>query len=243
MQIQAIIFDMGGTLRQNIKRDEPAKVEMVRQILRLLDADLDPADFTRLLTERARAYENWAAQTLDELGEVERWTRWLLPDWPADLVASHAMELNRIWREAIRMRIPFPEMRSTILELARRGYRLGLVSNTTSSVDSPQALETAGIADCFETIILSCVIGRRKPAPEPLLEAARQLDLDPALCAYVGDRPDWDVAAARSAGYGKVILIRGPRMQNEAVLPLQLTPDEIVDSLAGVLGVFTQASV
>lgn len=238
MLLQAIFFDMGGTLRQNIKRDEPGKVEIVRQILSILDADLDPAAFTRLLTERARAYERWASQTLDELGEVDRWTRWLLPDWPAALVAGNAMELNRIWRDAISIRVVFSETRPTLLELKRRGYRLGLMSNTTSSVDSPQALEAEGIADSFEAIILSCLHGRRKPAPEPLLEAAHRLNLDPAACAYVGDRPDWDVAAARSAGFGKAVIIRGPWLQDTVGLPPHLMPDEIVDSLADVLQIF-----
>jgi len=147
--------------------------------------------------------------------------------------------LNRIWREAIGMRVVFPETRPTILELKRRGYRLGLVSNTTSSVDSPQALDAAGIADCFETIILSCVIGRRKPAPEPLLAAAHRLNLEPSACAYIGDRPDWDVAAARSAGFGKSVILRGPWLKDTAALPSHLMPDEVVDSLAGVLGIFS----
>ncbi len=38
-----------------------------------------------------------------------------------------------------------------------------------------------------------------KPRPEPLLEAARRLGVDPAACAYVGDDPR-DMQAAHAAG-------------------------------------------
>lgn len=39
----------------------------------------------------------------------------------------------------------------------------------------------------------------KKPAPEPLWEAARRLDIDPALCWYVGDHAR-DIDAAVAAG-------------------------------------------
>ena len=45
----------------------------------------------------------------------------------------------------------------------------------------------------------------RKPAPGLLLEAARELDLDPVACWMVGDT-DVDVAAGRAAGCRTVLL-------------------------------------
>ena len=47
-----------------------------------------------------------------------------------------------------------------------------------------------------------------KPHPEPLLEAARRLDLAPELCCYVGD-DERDIVAGRSAGMTTVAATYG----------------------------------
>ena len=47
-----------------------------------------------------------------------------------------------------------------------------------------------------------------KPHPEPLLEAARQLNIEPGLCLYVGD-DERDVIAGRSAGMSVVAAAYG----------------------------------
>ena len=47
-----------------------------------------------------------------------------------------------------------------------------------------------------------------KPHPAPLLEAARQLSLEPGQCIYVGD-DERDVVAGRAAGMGTVVASYG----------------------------------
>ena len=69
--IEAILFDMGGTLRRATEREFSEKVQICQQILELIGLDADPADFTRLLTTRANAYQKWAKQELAELNEIE----------------------------------------------------------------------------------------------------------------------------------------------------------------------------
>jgi phosphoglycolate phosphatase-like HAD superfamily hydrolase len=49
---------------------------------------------------------------------------------------------------------------------------------------------------------------RKKPHPEPLRLALRQMKLDPAACVYVGDAPE-DVEMARRAGV-RAIGVLGP---------------------------------
>jgi len=236
--IEAVLFDMGGTLRRNLKRAEPDQVEVVRTLLDLLDSPAPALEFTRLLKTRAAAYEEWGSRTLLELNEVELWIQWMLPAWPAEKIAPLAMDLNSIWREAIATRSLFPETRETVLGLHQRGYRLALVSNTTSSVDSPRMLEKEGLAACFEAVVLSCVVGKRKPGPELLLEAARRLGLRPDRCAYVGDRPEWDVVAARLAGFGCTIILHNPFRPLPPALPPAHTPDFFIDTLTELLDLF-----
>jgi len=237
-QIDTILFDMGGTLRRNIKRDETTKAGIVQQLLDLLISDQSAVELSKLLTSREKAYEEWASKSLDELSESRLWTEWMLPDWPANVIQPISMKLNEIWREAICTRPLFPESGTVLRGLFQRGYRLGLVSNTTSSVDSPRALENAGLANYFEVMVLSCVVGKRKPDPAILLDAAQKMGVKPDHCAYVGDRPDLDVIAARAAGFGKTVVLNNPnRPFPESLTPNQ-TPDHFINNLMELLDIF-----
>jgi HAD superfamily hydrolase (TIGR01509 family) len=237
-QIDAIIFDMGGTLRRNYKRDEPGRVEIVQEIVDLLGANASALEFNNLLTAREAAYDEWATRNLTELNEIDHWTKWMLPDWPLEKVSKLAMDLNHIWRDAIARRIVYPETREVIHELYHRGYHLALVSNTTSSIDAPQALEKEGIAGCFDTVVLSCVVGKRKPGPDILLEAAEQMGVSPNRCAYIGDRPEWDVVAAHEAGFTRTVILRLPFKPLPASIPVEQTPDFFIDNLKELLDLF-----
>jgi HAD superfamily hydrolase (TIGR01509 family) len=236
--IDAILFDMGGTLRRTLRRSPVEKVEYVTQIIKLIDSDALPAEFAQLVTARFRAYRRWAMRNLVELNESDLWTKWMLPDHPSVPLSRMAIQLNQLWRDATGRRVVFPETQHTVLSLFRRGYRLGLVSNTTSSTEVPGTLDELGISGCFETVILSCEVGLRKPDPEILLEATARMGLRPEQCAYIGDRPDRDVAAARSAGFNRTVILRDPK--SHAGLPQDpvLIPDHYISNLKELLVLF-----
>ncbi len=238
-QVEAIMFDMGGTLRGSIKRDEAEKVEIVREIITLLDVDTPPAEFTELLTERTKKYRRWAKESLVDVNEHELWTKWLLPDWPPEQISGIVMELNRLWRKATGDRIVFPETKEVVLELFRRGYRLGLVSNTVSSVETPQLLDELELTGCFETVVLSCVVGIRKPNPAILLEATRRMEIDPRNCAYIGNLLNRDVQPSQKAGFARVVILRDPETftEHQAQYP-ELKADEYIDDLKELLEIF-----
>ena len=60
----------------------------------------------------------------------------------------------------------------------------------------------------FAARVCSGDTSRKKPHPEPLRMALRQMELDPAACVYVGDAPQ-DVEMARRAGV-RAIGVLGP---------------------------------
>jgi HAD superfamily hydrolase (TIGR01549 family) len=241
-QIDAILFDMGGTLRRSTKRDEATRVEYVKKILDLIGSDVPALEFVQLLITREKSYRKWAKQNLAELNESRLWTEWMLPDYPADKVAPMSVELNQLWRDAHGTRWMIPEARETILSLYRSGYRLGLVSNTTSSVEVPATLAKEGIDGCFDTIILSCVVGKRKPGADILLEAAERMQVRPERCAYIGDRPDRDVAAARRAGFTRTVILRDPSHPFKKPVTPETAPDQFIDNLKELLDIFPSRS-
>ncbi len=163
----------------------------------------------------------------------------MLPDFPSELIGGIAVQLNQMYREAIGLRVVFPESREVVLELFRRGYRLGLVSNTTSSVEVPALLKELEITGCFETVILSTVVGKRKPDPAILLDAVQRMGISPEQCAYIGDRIDRDVIAARKAGFSRTVILRDPRQSTPAEAEVQgLVPDHTIQNLQELLNIF-----
>ena len=119
--------------------------------------------------------------------------------------------MTHLWHRIWGRRVVCPDARQVVAELARRGYRLGVISNTISARAAPCGLEEYGLADYFQTVILSSTFGRRKPDPLIFLEATRQVGVSPARSAYVGDRPTRDVVGPRRAGFAMTIIINNPR--------------------------------
>jgi HAD superfamily hydrolase (TIGR01662 family) len=236
--INAVLFDMGGTLRRTIRRSPAEKLRFVKQVMELINSTASPEEFAELLSARARAYRRWAQKNLIELNESDLWTKWMLPNFPAEKIEALALKLNHLWREATGKRVVFPETQETVLALYRRGYRLGLVSNTTSSVEAPRLLEDLKLAGCFEVVILSCEVGERKPSPGLLLKAIDRMGIRPEQCAYIGDRPNRDVAAARGAGFARTVILRDPRKPTTSPADPALMPDHFIGNLKELLDIF-----
>jgi len=204
--------------------------------------EADPVDFARMLDERANAYRKWSRQELAELNEIGFWTRWMLPELPVDKVSAIAVELNQVWRNADRSYQVLPDAKETILGLFRGGYHLGLVSNTTSSLEAPNLLADLGLSGYFEAVVLSCQLGIRKPRPEILLEATRRMGIPQERCAYIGNLPDRDVASARSAGFKRTVILRDPLKPFDLPVDPSLLPDHFIDTLKELLVIFPPRS-
>jgi putative hydrolase of the HAD superfamily len=237
MKVEAIIFDIGGTLRERVP-DEKFQTQAAERFLNLLGKSNAAEGNWTELAQRQDAYSEWAQERLIESSEEEIWTRWMTPELPRDLIERNAVELMIAWRDARSGRAtPRPDARAVIAELSARGYRLGVISNTTSSVDVPRSLEEYGLERYFGVILLSSTSRCRKPSPEIFWEATRALNVEPARCAYVGDRISRDVVGSKRAGFAQAILIeaRGSHTEpRDGATP----PDAIIHSLSELLPIF-----
>lgn len=234
-KIQAILFDMGSTLRHRVP--EPDDEQRARAKVKELLGSKDDSLFDEM-NKRFGVYARWAQERMCELPEVEIWTRWVLPEYPSEKIAPIASQLGFAMRERNGRSVINSDARGTIDTLARRGYRFGLISNTTSAIDSPRTLEQAGMSHYFETIILSTVCGIRKPSPEIFWLATRALNIEPKFCAYVGDRISRDVVGSRQAGFGMAIIIEllGKSHLDEQTQTAK--PDYVIHELSELLDIF-----
>lgn len=88
------------------------------------------------------------------------------------------------------------EVRETLTELRRRGYKLAIGS---SSKNTKFILQRIGLADFFDALADGTDITRSKPDPEVFLCAAAKLGTDPARCAVVEDAKA-GIQAAKAGG-------------------------------------------
>jgi len=93
---------------------------------------------------------------------------------------------------------PFDEVPTLIDALEQHGLAWGVVTNKAHRFADPlvAAMPLLGRA---ATVVCGDTTPHAKPHPEPLLEAARRLGLEPQRCIYVGD-DERDMLAGRSAG-------------------------------------------
>ncbi|HSJ53152.1 MAG TPA: HAD family hydrolase [Anaerolineae bacterium] len=236
--IEAIFIDVGNTMRIVVK-DEPFQAQAKQQLVTLVDANESPDDFCELLEKRYLVYRKWAKQSLSEACEKELWTRWMLPDFPGEKIAPLSGKLTRLWRDRDGRRVARPDVKEVVLELNRRGYRLGIIANTITETEIPDWLEEDGLAGYFQTVVLSSKTGTRKPGPEIYLDAARRIGVEPACSVYVGDNPSRDIVGARLAGYGLVIILMEPATLAKEPPSQDYTPDEIIHNMSDLLGLFT----
>ena len=237
--IEAILFDMNGTLRAR-EPHEPTQRAAIHRILELLGKENASDDYWEELTRRQKAYSQWAQDNLLQLSEEEIWTRWILPDEPRERIAPLAAELMLAWSERKGRTIPKPGAQVTLAELKRRGYRLGVISNSMSSLDIPRNLDVFGWNEYFEVVILSSALKRRKPAPEPFLEAARALKIKPENCAYLGNRISKDVIGCKRAGFGLGIILEPPDGPRADEQDQTIQPEAVIHSLRELLDMFPE---
>ena len=128
----------------------------------------------------------------------------------------------------------YPDVLPALARLRAGGYRVAVVANQPAE----RTAELRALGVHADVIAMSEEMGVSKPDPAFFARTLALMgDPDPGAVAYVGDRPDNDVAPAAGAGMRAVWLRRGPwgvipsGMPAEAVLVVD-SLDELVDRIA-----------
>ncbi|ALN74197.1 phosphoglycolate phosphatase [Aureimonas sp. AU20] len=121
--------------------------------------------------------------------------------------------------------------------LGEGGFRLGVVTNKPRA-ETDEILKHFGVLERMEIVVGGDAGPRKKPAPDLLLFAARELGLEPADVVFVGDSEN-DVDAAKAAGMKAIALRGGYTVHAAEALGADLVLDrldEIPGRLAGLKG-------
>ena len=189
---RVIFFDVGNTLLF------PNRAKM-----------LAPVSSTRHPTlEQWQALERRTKQQFDQgmqSGRVDHGFWWsfhtyLLEALGEDMGIRNALVENTRnsanWDQILR------GTRDALLRIGQN-FRIGVISNADGGIG--RVLSRCGIADCFESVTDSGIVGFEKPHPKIFAAALEAMQARPDESLYVGDVYSVDYVGARNAGMQAVL--------------------------------------
>ena len=226
--MQAILFDRGETLVHFGETNYEAGQKVILSSVRPINA-LDRAAFDRFedeFFEKIEFYRQHANIECNLLHYYELLSQY----FGVQFDKSHE-ELCRQYHLAAEDISPLPGAHKVLAELKRRGFLLGLVTNTSL----PQSViktefERLALYDYFDTVVCSSEIVFRKPDRAMFDVALRNLKVAPQDAMFVGDSYHADVVGAKNVGMKTVWF--NPQRQ---AIPGEVTPDYNIAGLEEIL--------
>lgn len=211
---EAVVFDLDGVLLQSEEVWDAVRERYVR--------------------ERGGRYDEEVQRAMMGMSAPE-WSRFLheeagVPDSPETI----NREVVERMLEAYRRELPLLPGAVEAVRRAAASFPLALASSSNREVFE-EALELAGLTDCFRATVSSEEVEHGKPAPDVYLEAARRLGFPPERCAAVEDSHA-GIRSAKAAGMRVVAIPNASYPPDEEALGLadvvlesldQLTPERI----------------
>ncbi len=211
--LKALLVDVGGTLVDDatwLKQDQYE----AHMVSRLRDAfGTEHPWFAPLSKHR---FVESDATTWEEQRTVEVVTAMLADHG----YRASAEEVERICRACAAPLSQVVELADGAHEVVHKirdlGVRMVICSNTLwrNDADSRRDWEELGFGDCFDGYVTSHDTGFAKPHPAMLEHALAAVDARPSQAAIIGDRPERDLAGARSVGM-RSIWMRPPDFVGE----------------------------
>jgi HAD superfamily hydrolase (TIGR01549 family)/HAD superfamily hydrolase (TIGR01509 family) len=241
MTIQAVFFDMGGTI-QTFSYNRELRLAATPGLRVVLEAagislSLDDQQLLDLITRGLKHYHQWSVQTMQELTPAQVWREYILHEYhlPPQVVEAVSEEAMVYIESHFYERVMRPEVPDVLEAIRRQGLKIGLISNVCSRSQVPNDLEKYGITHYFNPVVLSSEYGRRKPDPAIFHYAARLGNTPTSECLYVGDRIARDIVGARKAGYRYAVQVKHHFKHGEA--DEGDVPDAVIENMCELLDI------
>ncbi|MGP9834094.1 HAD family hydrolase [Marinobacter sp. NSM] len=206
----AVLFDLDGTL-----------IDTAPDFIRCLNLLRQQHNLEPLPPEYIRRSVSNGARAMIRVGfELE-------PEHP-DYLEKHTAFLDLYGAGVAVETTLFEGMDELLLNLENRSIPWGIVTNKPARFAIP-LIEALGLAQRCATLICPDHVTERKPHPEPLFLACREIGAEPQQAIYVGDH-ERDIEAGRNAGMHTIAVRYGYIEQPESVDLWQA--DIIVDTVS-----------
>jgi putative hydrolase of the HAD superfamily len=192
--VKAVIFDLDNTLMDFMKMKREA-VEAAAEAM--VDAGL-PIPQKKAISEIDRLYDRFGIEyqkIFDEflmavMGKVD-----------PKILAAGVVAYRQIKEGYVK---PYPHVATTLAELVRRGYRIGMISDAPA-FQAWTRLAGLGLHKVFDFVISFDDSGHKKPSRLPFEAAMKRLMLPPSQIMMVGDNPRRDIVGAKRLGMVTVL--------------------------------------
>ena len=197
MKYKAIFFDRDGTLT----RANPEKAAWKREKLLQWCGHVPEITYDRMMELfgiAAEGREPWYRDVADERAFYLRFYRALLAgEGVREQLDERAAELRaELWCN--HERILYPEVNAVLAYAKRRGYRMGVISDTSPSLEL--TIRQLGIGDYFSSFTASSLVGVMKPDPKIYNAALASLGVTAEESVYVDDYEP-EAEGARALGF------------------------------------------
>ena len=213
--VNSATFDDFYTLRYPTEVEEGIVYPILRALKRELD--LNEGGFLNEYFRADAAYRKRLRETLRES---------LLDDIISDALEACGYKpknVSGIVRSAIdeglatRRALWFPDAKKTLITLRRKGYRLGLISNTHWRILGNLRGE---FQKFFDVITLSYEHGYAKPHPSIFLITLKKMKTTANHCLHIGDDPISDIQGAKNVGM-KTAFVKRREMKADADIQIE----------------------
>jgi HAD hydrolase, family IA, variant 3 len=204
MRYKAIFFDRDNTLtyfnpQKKAWRDETIAAWSGKPF------ELPYEKMMRLFELAAEGQEPWYRDLEDERGFFRRYYRHLLAGEGVqeDLGGRAELLFHELWCN--NDRLVYDEVPEVLEYFQARGYRMGVISDTSPSLE--YTLQQLGIAKYFTSFTASSLVGASKPSPIIFNAALRAQGVSAEESLYVDDyKPEAD--GAREQGFTAFLIDR-----------------------------------
>lgn len=197
MNLQAVLFDLDNTLLDFMRMKRFASDAAARAMIRAgADFPFDSGEAGDILF--GRYLQDIEGDTVFEGFLREHHQQKLsLNQHAVDKITAAAVNA---YLEAKRLHLePYPTVPRTLLQLARRGMKMGIVTDAPR-FKAYQRLDASGLTDYFDFVLTTDDHGSLKDTERPFQEALSLLGLPPQAVLMVGDWPERDIRGAKAVG-------------------------------------------
>lgn len=226
--IRAVLFDAVGTLIQPWPAVAAAYGQVGRMFgSRLSDEEIDVRFKQAWAMEEARDTE--LDQRTSEERERERWRK--IVESVFHDVADLRGLFASLWEyfAAAEHWAMYPDVAPAWRRLRQAGLRLGIASNFDLRLH--ELCRRLPPLDAADPVVVSSLLGRRKPHAEFFAQAAARIELPPEQILFVGDSLEHDYRPALAAGMSAVLLKRDESADDEGGCRIAAELGQVADCL------------
>ena len=191
--IKVIFFDLDDTVVDTSKLAEMARRNAIENMVRHgLPVDFDTAyhELMELISEYGSNFSRHFDYLLRRL-DLPYNPKWVA----AGVIAYHNTKFAYL--RTVR------GVRRVLLELQRRGYRLGIITDG-DPIKQWEKILRLELDAYFDEVFISDYLGVKKPHPKIFKKALRKMGAKPEEALMVGDRLYSDIYGAKEVGMGTI---------------------------------------